>query len=316
MSQSETNQREKIEFEQLLQQPQECLKLTQAVCSHHSLPLDCTRITGGSRLLHSVADRHIIKIFPPNERDFFETEALFLKDLSGKLPVSTPRLDAAASWGKYPYLIMEKLPGEPLRTVWASFSPVQKRRIISELGNAIRALHQLPHDPFRSAPFAWDPFIDHQKAALIDNHRAFGLDERWVSQLTDYCDSISIDLHDPTQIAPLHTELMQEHIFVVRKGDEWHLSGLIDFEPSMIGHREYEFCAVGLFLTQGNRDLFRLFLSSYGYVEKELTADLSRRLMKLLLLHRYSNLKWFMTMIPPELRITTLRQLEQFWFGM
>jgi hygromycin-B 7''-O-kinase len=231
------------------------------------------------------------------------------------LPIATPRLEVADIWGKFPYIIMERLSGEILSVVFKSLTPDAKRQIIIQIAEAIRAMHRLPQDLFRAAPCAWHPFIDSQQANLLANHQNFGLDNHWISQLTSYCDSIPMDLHNADRMAPLHTELMLEHLFVTQNGTDWNLSGLIDFEPSMIGHHEYEFCAVGLFITRGNRDLFRRFLSSYGYAESELTPDLSRRIMKFLLLHRYSNLKWFMTMIPPERNMTALAQLEQYWFG-
>lgn len=89
----------------------------------------------------------------------------------------------------------------------------------------------------------------------------------------------------------------------------------ISFEPSMVGQREYDFCAVGIFITQGNSGLFREFLSSYGYADSDLTDDLRRRIMMWLLLHRYSNLSWFLTLIPGTSNLTKLEELEQYWFG-
>jgi hygromycin-B 7''-O-kinase len=174
----------------------------------------------------------------------------------------------------------------------------------------------LPVDFFAAAPFRWHPFIDSQKESLLERHRNWGLDPSWLSQIPEYMAGISLDVHGPAYMAPLHTELMQEHIFIEKRGNDWTLSGLIDFEPSMVGHREYEFCAVGLFITRGDRDLFRLFLSSYGYTDAELTPDLNRRIMIFLLLHRYGNLRRFLGLIPPDLRFTTLPQLEQYLYGV
>jgi hypothetical protein len=47
-----------------------------------------------------------------------------------------------------------------------------------------------------------------------------------------------------------------------------------------------------------------------------LTPDLSRRIMIFLLLHRYGNLRRFLGLIPPDLRFTTLPQLEQYLYGV
>jgi len=303
------------QFEQLLTRKEQCLALAHAICNLHKLSFDCTRIEGGSRLMYATADGRIIKIFPPHEADFFETEVLFLKQLYGRLPIPTPKLFASGRCRGYPYIVMERLSGTPLAETWDELDDDERRRIVQQLGTAIRAMHDLPVSLFASAPFQWHPFIEHQRESLLTNHQNWGLDPAWLSQLTGYMDGFPLDLHDPARMVPLHTELMQEHVFIEKKGNEWVISGLIDFEPSMVGHREYEFCAVGLFITRGNRELFRLFLSSYGYSDAELTDDFGRRIMMLLLLHRYGNLRRFLTLIPPELHCTELRQLEQYWYS-
>jgi hygromycin-B 7''-O-kinase len=108
---------------------------------------------------------------------------------------------------------------------------------------------------------------------------------------------------------------MPEHVLVERSGGAWSLSGLVDFEPSMTGLAEYDFCAVGIFLTRGHRDLFRDFLLGYGYADADLTDQLSRRIMALLLLHRYGNVKRFLERLPSNERPATLEQLARYWYG-
>lgn len=303
------------QFEQLLTQSDQCLTMAHGICDRHKLLLGCTRIEGGSRLMYANGDGRIIKIFPPHEADFFETEVLFLKQLYQRLPVPTPQLYAAGRWNEYPYIIMERLSGTPLAETWEKLADNERRQVVGQLGTAVRAMHDLPVDHFAAAPFQWRSFIDHQRESFLTNHRNWGLDLAWLSQLPAYMGGFPQNLHDPARIVPLHTELMQEHVFIEKKGRDWIISGLLDFEPSMVGHREYEFCAVGLFITRGNRDLFRQFLLSYGYSDAELTDDLSHRIMMLLLLHRYGNLRRFLTLIPPESRYTGLHQLEQYWYS-
>jgi hypothetical protein len=38
--------------------------------------------------------------------------------------------------------------------------------------------------------------------------------------------------------------------------------------------------------------------------------------MAFLLLHRYSNLTWFLSLLPPDAHFTRLGDLEQFWYGL
>jgi hygromycin-B 7''-O-kinase len=301
-------------FETLLTQPARCLGLARAVCRANQLPCDCTRVIGGSRLVFATSNQRILKIFPPEDGAFYQTERLFLAQLAGRLPIATPRLDA---WGEvqgYPYLVMEQLPGVSLDQVWETLSDQARACLMYSLGQAVRALHNQPVRHFQAAPFIWDELMAQQQTHLLEHHRAFGLAQPWVEQVEVYMRLHPLAFADPSQQVPLHTEVMREHVFVRQEGPAWALAGLIDFEPSMLGQREYEFAAVGVFITRGRRELLRQFLLGYGYTEAELTPLLSRKIMQLLLLHRYCNLNWFLTLTPPGL--TRLEELEQFWFGL
>ncbi len=310
------NVSDNAEFENLRKDSDLGLRVAGAISRKHGLSCDCRVVTVRSQLVFSSADRHIIKVFAPEDADFHNAETVFLTHLYQRLPLPTPELTASGHWGNLPYIIMEKIRGIPLDRVWSELPPTEQRRVVEQLGEGVRALHSLPIEPFAAAPFKWDPFIDHQRKALLENHRGYGLDQAWIEQLHHYIDDCPLEPHNPDCLVPLHTELMQEHIFVRETRWRWTVSGFIDFEPSMVGHAEYEFCAAGLFLSRGDRDLFRLFMSSYGYDDSDLNDELSRRIMGFLLLHRYSNLKWFLTFLPPEAHLTRLGELERYWYGL
>jgi hygromycin-B 7''-O-kinase len=112
----------------------------------------------------------------------------------------------------------------------------------------------------------------------------------------------------------LHTEVMRDHTLVQRNADGWEVSGLFDFEPAMLGAPEYEFASVGIFLAGGEPAPFRAFLCGYGYAEADLEPELRRRIMAYALLHRYSNLKWYLETVPAESAIT-LDDLAAEWFA-
>jgi hygromycin-B 7''-O-kinase len=61
--------------------------------------------------------------------------------------------------------------------------------------------------------------------------------------------------------------------------------------------------------------LHRRFLHAYGYTDQDLNEDLTHRLMICTLLHRYSNLPWFLKEAPPPAHVTPLEDLAAFWFG-
>src|SRR5437867_1246774 len=97
----------------------------------------------------------------------------------------------------------------------------------------------------------------------------------------------------------LHTEIMREHLLVEETRDGFRLSGLFDFEPAMVGAPEYELASVGVFFSAGDPTLLRTLLLAYGLGEDELSPNLSRRALAYALLHRYSNLSWYLTRVPP-----------------
>jgi len=307
---------EQNELEYLQQHPEVCMTFARGICQKHHISGEYSRMADGSQPVFATEDRRMIKIFSPQDREEAKNEAFFLERLHRRLPIATPRLDAFDNWDGYPYIIMEQLDGIPLNRVWSSLAYEEKFRIVRQLGEVVRVLHSLPVTLFADAPFQWDAFIEHQRAALLENHQRFGLAPEWLAQLSDYMDAYPLNLHDSKLMAPLHTEFMLEHLFVKQEGSEWRISGLIDFEPSMAGQREYDFCAVGIFITQGNSSLFREFLLSYGYADADLTDELRRRIMMWLLLHRYCNLNWFLTLIPENVRVTKLKELERYWFGV
>jgi hygromycin-B 7''-O-kinase len=113
----------------------------------------------------------------------------------------------------------------------------------------------------------------------------------------------------------LHTEIMRQHLLVSHDHEgSWRLSGLIDFEPAMRGEREYEFVSVGVFAAEGDARFLARTLTSYGYHRDQLDSGLRRRLLAWGLLHRYSDLNWWMQRLPQPAR-PTLDALADRWFG-
>ena len=113
----------------------------------------------------------------------------------------------------------------------------------------------------------------------------------------------------------LHTEIMREHLLVEPAGSGWRLSGLFDFEPAMRGAREYEFASIGLFVSGGDARALRCILRAYGYAEAALDNALQNRLMAMALLHRYSNLPWYLQRLPLP-GAQRLEQLAAHWWKL
>jgi hygromycin-B 7''-O-kinase len=208
---------------------------------------------------------------------------------------------------------MNRLPGVPLDTVWNQVSAKDRDRLAGQLGETIAALHQLPPPAIADWwPADWSGFVAHQRAKCVSEQRALGLPALWADQITAFLDAVALPSR-PSVL--LHTEIMRQHL-LVGEGTEgaWQLTGLIDFEPAMRGEREYEFVSVGVFVAEGDARFLTRTLTSYGYRHDQLDPELRRRLLALGMLHRYSNLSWWMHRLPEPDR-PTLNALADRWFA-
>ncbi|MCR6488852.1 aminoglycoside 3'-phosphotransferase/choline kinase family protein [Amycolatopsis sp. OK19-0408] len=261
---------------------------------------DVVPFTDGSLPVYAVGEDLVLKLYPPQCREELATERTALEVLSGTLPV--PRLEDTGERDGWGYLLMSRLPGRTLKELWPSLSLEDKRRLIPELGELLASLHAVD-DPRLAvlAPADWAEFVTSQREQVVEHHLLTGLDEAWVAQIPGFLDAV--DLGRPP-VVPLHTEFMRAHVML----ENGHITGLFDWEPAMLGAAEYDFVAVGLFVTSGDGDLLRRFLDGYGH-----SVD-PRRCLAYALLHVYSNFPWYFEIMPapPE---PTLDALAEAWWG-
>jgi len=170
----------------------------------------------------------------------------------------------------------------------------------------------MPKEPEVHGLLALMLLIDARRAARLssrDRQIARGLAAPWVDAVDGFL-ARWIPREDGAGVF-LHTEVMREHLLVERQNGAWHISGLVDFEPAMIGAREYEWAAVGIFLTCAEPGLLAALLDAYG---AEVDDELPLRIMAYALLHRYSNLPWYLERLPAPDKIGDLEALARRWF--
>ena len=270
-----------------------------------------SRFAAGSVPVYGAGDL-VLKLVPPVFLAEWRVEAGVLKAISGSLPISTPRLHAEGRCDGWGYLLMSRLPGVTLESVWEHTTPADRDRLADHLGEAIAALHELPHPQIPNWwPEDWPAFVAGQRARCVREQREVGLAHAWLEQYPAFLDRVPLRDGPPVL---LHTEIMRQHLLVTEAPDGWRFSGLFDFEPAMRGCSEYEFASVGVFVSQGDSRFLRRVLRAYGYPASELDADLSRRLLAWALLHRYSNLASWLRRLPEASR-PTLDALAERWFG-
>jgi hygromycin-B 7''-O-kinase len=267
------------------------------------------RYDSGSLPVYALGDAHVLKLFPADEREHAEVEARVLAAVHGRLPIPTPRPLAGGMHGGWHYLLMSQLKGPRLVDAWPTLDAAGRDRAASTLGEAIAALHTIDTTPLAGLPPDWDTFITEQRTSAAARQAKRGLDPYWAERVPDFLARWMPP--SPPRRVLLHTEIMREHLTV----DGGALTGLFDFEPAMLGAPEYEFASVGLFVACGDGRALRRVLRAYGYPPHALDASLQCRFMAYALLHRYSNLRWYLERLPAG-DATTLEQLAARWWPL
>ncbi|RAP34546.1 phosphotransferase [Legionella quinlivanii] len=290
--------------------------LVKAIINKHQLPeAALTLFPDGTNIVFSFGTK-VIKIFPPVHQTQFKSERLILKHLDGKLSVRTPRLEEEGELFGWPYLIISRLEGTLLETLWETMPQNNKMVILHELGELIREVHTLSTEGLEAIDCHWPQFIEKQIAQCVTNHQNKGFPPVLLKQLPDYLDSAKELVTSIKKPVILTGEYTPMNFLVNHKEDMWHISGLIDFGDAMLGLPEYDLLGPGAFLIQGDKQLLETFLIAYGYSSSELTGKLSHQLTALMLLHQYSNLKVQIRIANWEEQVQSLEDLESLVWGV
>jgi hygromycin-B 7''-O-kinase len=286
-----------------------------ALAQRHGLgDLPALRYDSGSLPVFALGTQHVIKLYPPRDRDHAQVEARVLAFVDGRLPVPTPQVVAAGEWDDGSYLLMTQLRGHRLADVWAQLAAGERDRLCQRIGESVAVLHALDSRPLTDLPPPhWAQFIPVQRREAVARQRRHGLAEAWLEQIEPFLQRWAGPV-DAEQVL-LHTEIMREHLLVEPAVTGWRLSGLFDFEPAMRGAREYEFASIGLFVSGGDGRALHCILRAYGYAETALDSALQNRLMAMALLHRYSKLPWYLQRLPLP-GAQRLEQLAAHWWKL
>jgi hygromycin-B 7''-O-kinase len=272
------------------------------------------RFPEGSLPVYAVGDSLVLKIYPPFDLTERDSESAVLQVLDRRLPIPTPGVHAVGGFDDWGYMLIDRLRGEGLAAAWPRIADDDRIRLASSLGEALAVLHSVEGPDLESVRIDWSMFIAEQRRTAVERQRKRGLDEHWLTQISGFLDATPLE--DSGSVSLLHTEVMREHLLVEQTPAGWSLSGIFDFEPAVVGAPEYEFASVGLFFSCGDARLLRGVLLAYGYREEELNRELERRLLAYALLHRYSNLPWYLGRMPPGQGTSSFRALASQWFGV
>jgi len=233
-----------------------------------------TRIEAGSESSSAaflLDDIHVLKIFQPENALDADVEAEVLEALAGEPSVPSPRLRSRGIVEHWPYLLMDCVPGVPLRELLHDLDPKDLDRIAAEVGDSVRAMHELG-DAMASVLSRLGRGMAHTAAMMCAvREQAFRTlqdlfpqrqHNGWLNELAAALDS-EWDSFFADRGVLLNLDLTEDHVYLLESSGRWRLSGLIDFADAAIGPCELDWHDVRFWMLGRRTSAMRAFLHAY-----------------------------------------------------
>jgi hygromycin-B 7''-O-kinase len=235
----------------------------------------------GTVLVALLGRERVLKVYPPFLRDHWAFERAMLGLLQGRLSLPTPQLVDSGEHGGWPYLVMTQLPGTPLDRVWPALKQRERCAVLRTIGQLAAEVHALPLGPMPALAPRWADFLQDQRVRCQQRQQRTGLPAHLLAQLDDF-------LRGPVPDGPdviLTGEYTPFNLLHQGSG----LSAMFDFGDGLVGPHEYDWLGPLCFLAAGDAARIDAFFD--GYHGRPFDRGQREALLRLLLLHRYSNLK-------------------------
>ena len=280
------------------QSPQEWAQAVRDIARRHGLDSStATPFESGSDVVWAVGTKgdHVVKLTAPCWTGEIVHEVECLQRVSGRLSVKTPELRAHGELAGWPYVVMSRVAGRALAEVWPGLDAQARADLAGRLGQLTRELHGLEVE---SEPDDWIAFRTECRQRAIERDATDGAPVHLCDAIADFLRSIRA-LDDPTRVF-LHTELLDQHIFVEERRGQCVPSALIDFADARVGPPAYDFPALVEFIFRGEAGLLRAFLLGYGYDPGDLKPARSEEFLAWGLFHRFGRLKRMLAAVAPS----------------
>ncbi len=255
----------------------------ESLAAQHAEPAQpLVQMASGTVLVALLGHRQVLKLYPPFLRDHHAFECAVLSRIGGRLSVPTPVLLKMGERDGWPWLLMTQLQGQPLTAQWPQMSETQKCTLLQALGALAAEVHALPlagmAEELPLLP-AWGDFISRQRAGCHGRQQRTGLPAHLLAQVESF-------IAGPIPEGPA-VMLTGEYTPMNLLAHGGRLCGMFDFGDGLLGPREYDWLGPLTFLASGQVRRCEAFFGGYGVVP---SAQQRLALLRLLLLHRYSNL--------------------------
>jgi hygromycin-B 7''-O-kinase len=270
--------------------PAQWLPIALDIARSHGLTCAAPHVFAtGTNVVVALDEKLILKIFPPFLRSQFVSERGSLAQLRGQLRIAIPEIVIEGERDGWPYLVITRLPGILGGQAWPSLPEADKERVLAEIGETIAEVQRAPIGALARIEPDWGTFMRGQIAGCRARHERLGLPQKFLRGLDEL-------LRDTAALIPLDRppviltgEYIPENFLLSGDGDGWRLAGLIDFGDVMTGRGEYDLLGPSAFMTAGMPRRVRSLFGGFGYSAADITPELKRRLMALMLLHRFSD---------------------------
>lgn len=201
------------------------------VRARHGLPAgDFTRFPLGKNAVFAVG-AVVVKMVPPFWVGDARREAAALRGVRGRLPLETPDLLASGRLGRWAYLVTPRLPGRPLREVWAALAEAEQARFAEQQAELLRAVQAL--DCPGALTFDWPGLLLGQALELPRELRA-------PSALIASAEAFLLDVvrTGPGFVRPaafLHGDLNFLNLLYQEQAGRVTLTALIDWSDARLG---------------------------------------------------------------------------------
>jgi hygromycin-B 7''-O-kinase len=234
----------------------------------------------GTVLVALLGRELVLKLYPPFLRDHFEFERVMLGHLQGRLSLPTPHLVDSAEHAGWPYLVMTQLLGTPLDRVWSTMEQHDRCAVLRAIGRVAAEVHALALGPMPALAPRWTDFLQVQRERCHARQQSTGLPAHLLTQLESF-------LQGPVPEGP-DVILTGEYTPFNLLHQGGRLSAMFDFGDGLVGPREYDWLGPLCFLAAGDASRVDAFFD--GYHGRAFDRRRRDTLLRLLLLHRYSNL--------------------------
>jgi hygromycin-B 7''-O-kinase len=268
------------------------------IAERHGIAGAQVRAATGSSVVFLAGADHVIKMYAPMWRAQLDAEGDALPRVLGRLGVETPELVARGELEGWPYLVMRRLDGAALGTVWGEVPARDQVAIAEQLGAALAAMSTVDDAGIRALEPAWPALAARRRAAASPEAEAF------LATLPDLT-ALPAGL--------VHADAHHEHVLLAERGGRWIMTGLFDFADVRRAPREYDLVTPGAFIVRGRRDLARGLLVGFGYRAADLDEGLARRLFGFELLHLWADVARDAAMVGAPAGATLDELARAFW---